>query len=84
MLYSNDRIMATHAGALPRPPDLRDLVLAKANGAPYDPAALAARLKSAVADVVRQQAECGLDCVNDGELSKTISPTMCAGGSPVM
>jgi 5-methyltetrahydropteroyltriglutamate--homocysteine methyltransferase len=71
MLYSNDRIMATHAGALPRPPDLRDLVLAKANGAPYDPAALAARLKSAVADVVRQQAECGLDCVNDGELSKT-------------
>src|SRR5262249_50960162 len=71
MLYSTDRIMTTHAGALPRPPDLRDLVLAKANGAPHDPPALAARLKSTVAAVVRQQAECGLDCVNDGELSKT-------------
>jgi 5-methyltetrahydropteroyltriglutamate--homocysteine methyltransferase len=71
MLYSTDRIMTTHAGSLPRPADLRDLVLAKANGAPYDPATLAARLKTAVAETVRQQVECGLDCVNDGELSKT-------------
>jgi 5-methyltetrahydropteroyltriglutamate--homocysteine methyltransferase len=71
MLYSTDRILTTHAGALPRPPDLRDMILARANGAPYDPAALGARLRSAVADAVRQQAECGLDCVNDGELSKT-------------
>jgi 5-methyltetrahydropteroyltriglutamate--homocysteine methyltransferase len=71
MLYSTERIMTTHAGSLPRPADLRDLVLAKANDAPYDPAALAARLKSAVAETVRQQVECGLDCVNDGELSKT-------------
>jgi 5-methyltetrahydropteroyltriglutamate--homocysteine methyltransferase len=71
MLYSTDRIMTTHAGALPRPSDLRDLVAAKATGAPYDSATLAARLKSAVAETVRQEAECGLDCVNDGELSKT-------------
>jgi 5-methyltetrahydropteroyltriglutamate--homocysteine methyltransferase len=71
MLYSTDRIMTTHAGSLPRPADLRDLVVAKANGAPYDPARLAARLQSAVAETVRQQVECGLDCVNDGELSKT-------------
>jgi 5-methyltetrahydropteroyltriglutamate--homocysteine methyltransferase len=71
MLYSTERIMTTHAGSLPRPADLRDLVVAKAIGAPYDPAALAARLKSAVAETVRQQAGCGLDCVNDGELSKT-------------
>jgi 5-methyltetrahydropteroyltriglutamate--homocysteine methyltransferase len=71
MLYSTDRIMTTHAGSLPRPADLRDMVLAKANGAPHDAAALAARLRSAVADTVRQQVECGLDSVNDGELSKT-------------
>jgi 5-methyltetrahydropteroyltriglutamate--homocysteine methyltransferase len=63
--------MTTHAGSLPRPADLRDLVVAKANGAPHDAEALDRRLKSAVADVVRRQAECGLDCVNDGELSKT-------------
>ncbi|HTV46268.1 MAG TPA: cobalamin-independent methionine synthase II family protein [Stellaceae bacterium] len=71
MLYSTDRIMTTHAGSLPRPADLRDLVVAKASGTAYAPAALAARLKSAVAEVVRQQADCGIDCVNDGELSKT-------------
>jgi 5-methyltetrahydropteroyltriglutamate--homocysteine methyltransferase len=71
MLYSTERILTTHAGSLPRPADLRDMVAAKANGVPYDPAALAGRLKSAVAETVRHQAECGIDCVNDGELSKT-------------
>jgi 5-methyltetrahydropteroyltriglutamate--homocysteine methyltransferase len=71
MLYSTERIMTTHAGSLPRPADLRDMVVAKANEAPHDPAALAGRLKLAVAEVVRRQAECGIDCVNDGELSKT-------------
>ena len=71
MHYSTDRILTTHAGSLPRPPDLRDMVVAKANDAPYDPIALDARLRSAVAEVVRRQAECGIDCVNDGELSKT-------------
>jgi Cobalamin-independent synthase, Catalytic domain len=71
MLYSTDRILTTHAGSLPRPPDLRDMVLAKANGEPYDPTELDERLKSAVAEVVRRQIEIGIDCVNDGELSKT-------------
>ena len=71
MLYSTDRILTTHAGSLPRPADLRDLVLAKANGAAQDPAAFDARLRSAVAEPVRRQVEAGIDCVNDGELSKT-------------
>lgn len=71
MLYSTDRILTTHAGSLPRPTDLRDMVVAKANGAPHDPAALNQRLRSAVADIVRQQVESGIDVVNDGELSKT-------------
>ena len=71
MIYSTDRILTTHAGSLPRPPDLRDLVMAKSRGEKIDQAALDARLKSAVAEVVRQQAACGLDSVNDGELSKS-------------
>ncbi len=71
MLYSTDRILTTHAGSLPRPADLRDMVVAKANGPSYDQAALDQRLRSAVAEVVRRQAECGIDIVNDGELSKT-------------
>ena len=71
MLYSTERILTTHAGSLPRPADLREMVVAKANGQPFDSAALDQRLRSAVAEVVHQQVACGLDCVNDGELSKT-------------
>ena len=71
MLYSTDRIMTAHAGSLPRPDDLRQMVVAKANGEPYDAGALDRRLKSAVTETVRHQAQCGLDCINDGELSKT-------------
>jgi len=40
MLYSTDRILVTHAGSLPRPSDLRAMVVAKAAGEPYDGAAL--------------------------------------------
>jgi 5-methyltetrahydropteroyltriglutamate--homocysteine methyltransferase len=70
MIYSTDRILTTHAGSLPRPADLRDMVLAKARGEPYDEAALTARLRSALAEVVGRQIDCGLDIINDGELSK--------------
>jgi 5-methyltetrahydropteroyltriglutamate--homocysteine methyltransferase len=47
------------------------MVVAKATGAPHDPAAFDARLRSAVAETVARQVACGIDCVNDGELSKT-------------
>ena len=71
MIYSADRILTMHAGALPRPPDLREMVLAKSRGEQVDQAALDARLKSAVAEIVQQQVKCGVDCINDGELSKS-------------
>jgi 5-methyltetrahydropteroyltriglutamate--homocysteine methyltransferase len=71
MLYSTDRILTTHAGALPRPPGLREMVAAKAAGQSYDRTAYDTTLRSSVAEVVRRQVECGIDCVNDGELSKT-------------
>ena len=71
MARSPDRILTTHAGSLPRSPELRELVYARAEGRPYDAAALAARLRSEVAEVVRTQIACGLDSVNDGELGKT-------------
>jgi len=66
-----ERILTTHAGSLPRSPELRELVYARAEGRPHDAAALAARLRSEVAEVVRSQIACGLDGVNDGELGKT-------------
>lgn len=71
MIRSSDRILTTHAGALPRPADLWPMVMARARGQPYDRDALAARLKDAVAEAVRRQVDCGIDSVNDGELSKT-------------
>src|SRR5260221_837332 len=71
MTRSAGRILTTHAGALPRSEELRRMVLARAEGRPHDGAALAARLKSEVADVVRKQIDCGIDSVNDGELGKT-------------
>ena len=71
MPYSTDRILATHAGSLPRPAELREMDVTKANGAAHYPAAFGARPREAVAETVRRQAERGIDCVNDGELSKT-------------
>ena len=43
MIRSTDRILTTHAGALPRSSELRQWVLARAEGEPHDGAALAAR-----------------------------------------
>ena len=71
MLRSTDRILATHAGSLPRSAALRQLIFDRAEGRQYDAVALAASLRDEVAQVVRMQAECGLDSVNDGELGKT-------------
>jgi 5-methyltetrahydropteroyltriglutamate--homocysteine methyltransferase len=67
---SRDRFLTTHTGSLPRPDDLIRMMYAKEEGVPVDSAALAARVKAAVADVVKKQADAGVDLVNDGEMSK--------------
>jgi 5-methyltetrahydropteroyltriglutamate--homocysteine methyltransferase len=70
MQRSVDRILTTHTGSLPRPDDLTQTMFAREEGVPVDSAALAAQIRSAVAEVVRKQAEVGLDVINDGEFSK--------------
>jgi 5-methyltetrahydropteroyltriglutamate--homocysteine methyltransferase len=70
MKLGADRILTTHVGSLPRPPDLLALLEAKETGAPYDPAAFAGRLAAAVRDVVARQVAAGIDSVCDGEQSK--------------
>jgi 5-methyltetrahydropteroyltriglutamate--homocysteine methyltransferase len=70
MQRSATRILTTHCGSLPRPNDLLDLMKAKIDGALYDAGAYAARVKSAVAEIVRQQVECGIDIPADGEQGK--------------
>jgi len=67
---SVQRILTTHCGSLPRPRDLLVPLHAKDSGDPYDRAALAARVRSSVSEVVGRQVELGIDVVNDGEHSK--------------
>ncbi len=70
MKRSSERFLTTHTGSLPRPDDLIQTMFAKDEGVSVDPAALAARIRSAVAEVVRKQTTAGVDIVNDGEFSK--------------
>ena len=70
MKRSTDRILTTHVGSLPRPDDLRALILQKQQGQVVDEAAFAARVKSAVAETVGRQAEAGIDVVADGEMGR--------------
>ena len=70
MQRSVDRILTTHTGSLPRPDDLTQAMFAREEGVPVDPAALADRIRSAVAQVVRKQTEVGVDVISDGEFSK--------------
>jgi 5-methyltetrahydropteroyltriglutamate--homocysteine methyltransferase len=70
MQRSTERFLTTHTGSLPRPDDLIRMMYAKEEGVPVDPAALAARVRQAVAEVVKKQAEANVDLINDGEMSK--------------
>jgi 5-methyltetrahydropteroyltriglutamate--homocysteine methyltransferase len=65
-----DRILATHTGSLIRPPDLLAFLAAKERGQDVDESSYQRTLKQAVNDVVRQQAEVGIDVPDDGEMGK--------------
>lgn len=71
MKRSTERILVTHQGTLPRDPELRELVLARDAGKPYDAAKLDTRLKAVVREMVGKQRSLGIDLVNDGEQSKS-------------
>jgi 5-methyltetrahydropteroyltriglutamate--homocysteine methyltransferase len=70
MKRSTERILTTHVGSLPRPPDIREMLLARDAGQPYDKDLLARRVKKEVIAVVSKQVELGIDIVADGEISK--------------
>ena len=70
MQRSTTRFLTTHTGSLPRPDDLIRMMYAKEEGVPVEPQALAARVRTAVAEVVQKQAAAGVDLINDGEMSK--------------
>ncbi len=68
MKRSTNRILTSHVGSLSRPEDLIEMYRDQA-----PPGVLEPRLASAVAEVVRQQVEAGIDVVNDGEFGKPVS-----------
>jgi 5-methyltetrahydropteroyltriglutamate--homocysteine methyltransferase len=65
------RILTTHVGSLPRPQSLSAKLFARMSGKDYDAKALDDELHRSVAEIVKTQAELGVDIVSDGELSKT-------------
>jgi 5-methyltetrahydropteroyltriglutamate--homocysteine methyltransferase len=70
MKRSDHKILTTHTGSLPRPSNLVDALNAKELGEGYDTRRLEDRVKRAITEVVRRQADTGLDVINDGEHSK--------------
>jgi 5-methyltetrahydropteroyltriglutamate--homocysteine methyltransferase len=63
---STKRILTTHVGSIPRPESIRTLLRGRLQGASVDEAELSARVAEAVTEVVRRQAETGIDVVSDG------------------
>ena len=69
-MSSLDRIPTTHVGSLPRPQDVVDILFAEDRGEALDALTQQTVLANAVAAIVHQQAETGIDLVSDGEMSK--------------
>ena len=70
MRLSTDRILTTHVGSLARPWPLLETLREKEHGRPYEGGLLDQQIRDGVAGVIRRRAECGLDVVADGEMSK--------------
>jgi 5-methyltetrahydropteroyltriglutamate--homocysteine methyltransferase len=71
MQRSTDRILTTHTGSLPRPPQVVELLLAEQNSPGAKAAELEDAVREAVAEAARKQVACGLDVINDGEQGRT-------------
>jgi 5-methyltetrahydropteroyltriglutamate--homocysteine methyltransferase len=69
MKRSEARILTTHVGSIVRPKELLELA-SGSKGPPVDQVQYDDKLRAAIAEVVRKQAEVGIDIVNDGEYGK--------------
>jgi 5-methyltetrahydropteroyltriglutamate--homocysteine methyltransferase len=67
MQWSNERILTTHTGSLPRPPELTRLYVQRARGGAIDRAELDRLGKAALGRIVDKQVEAGIDIGNNGE-----------------
>jgi 5-methyltetrahydropteroyltriglutamate--homocysteine methyltransferase len=67
MRRSEERILTTHTGSLPRPAELTRLYVRRARGESVDAAELERLGLEALHDIVKQQADAGVDIANNGE-----------------
>ena len=67
MRRSNDRILTTHTGSLPRPPHLTKLYAQRSRGEPVDAPEIEAAGHAALQAIVPKQIEAGIDIGNNGE-----------------
>jgi 5-methyltetrahydropteroyltriglutamate--homocysteine methyltransferase len=78
MKHSTDRILTTHAGRLDGPPDYQEMMRSLMSGGmpggtlggAVDLSTIRPRVRSAITDVIRKQANSGIDVISDGELGK--------------
>ena len=67
MKRSQERILTTHTGSLPRPACLVNMLAAVARGESVDEEALDSAATASSLDVMRKQADAGVDVINSGE-----------------
>jgi 5-methyltetrahydropteroyltriglutamate--homocysteine methyltransferase len=67
MQWSTDRILTTHTGSLPRPPELTRLYVRRTRGEAIDEAELDQLGKAALTQIIDKQAASGVDIGNNGE-----------------
>jgi 5-methyltetrahydropteroyltriglutamate--homocysteine methyltransferase len=65
MLTSKDRILTTHCGSLPRPPQLSDLLLRQEAGESIDSEMLRRECADAVSRALQGQMQAGIDTANN-------------------
>ena len=70
MKTSEQRILTSHVGSLPRTEAVVRLLDAREGRGAYDAAEFDRTIRQAVLDIVRRQTEIGIDVVSDGETSK--------------
>ncbi len=71
MKRSENRILTTHVGSLIRPAELLEALSGVGDGSPIHDGWFVEILERSIKDVVRQQAEAGIDIINDGEFGKS-------------
>ncbi|MDO8431512.1 MAG: cobalamin-independent methionine synthase II family protein [Candidatus Binatus sp.] len=70
MRRTENRILTTHAGSLPRPAALVEMLVRKSRGEEPDGASMAQLIEESTRSAIRKQLEAGIDVGNNGEQSR--------------